>query len=166
VVCPLRGQSLESRLAAQRGVRRAEATNDLSANGTQAIGRDWREVRQWAVVVTCLLVFLGALLWESAKGPSLLRPGSESVFEPSQAGELVVQEVLGASGASRGRAQGQYDQLVRLPSGRVLAATFRELLPKGEHLKAVYSVSSDQKAIRVEAYVRCGESPCPPSARP
>ena len=138
----------------------------MASTEMRVVGRDWQEIRQWAVVIACLLVFSAAWFWASAKGPSLLRPGSVGSFEPSQSGELVVQEMLGASGATRGRAQGEYDQIVRLPSGKTFAATFRELLPVGEHLQAVYSISSDRKAIRVEAYVRCGQSACLPGTRP
>ena len=127
--------------------------------------RGWRDVVTIAGGALFAVAFAGISAWQASQGPSLLRPGSFEEFGPIQSGELIMGDIVAVSGATRGRAQGWYDQMIVLPSGKKLAATVREYLPVGEHVWAGYSLSARQDLIRLDTYVRCGKAACPPTMK-
>ena len=113
-----------------------------------------------AVSAALILGFVAFLVW------AVLRPESTTVYAPSATGEVTIVRVLGARGATRDGDLGWTDLMVTVPSGKELPTRLRELLPVGEHLWAVYSVSTSHQMVQLHAYVRCGPNACPAGMKP
>ena len=99
------------------------------------------------IVTTC------ALLWVVLAGPFR----SPIPCGPPQRGEVVVIRVVGGRQIDH---SGVYDHELRMPDGKVAVAEFREVLPRGEHLRATYSYAPGGRLLKLDAFVRCGPGPC------
>ena len=137
----------------------------MKAAPSRLLGRLLGFAKGALLAIAILLVLLMKTLWGGVGGPVVPNAGPVSGFGPTQSGELVMGPVVRGAGPSRGRADGWYEQMVTLPSGRQIPATVTEILPVGEHVWAGYSIASTMDVAHLETYVRCGKTPCPVGVR-
>ncbi|MEO8358426.1 MAG: hypothetical protein ABI672_00225 [Vicinamibacteria bacterium] len=127
---------------------------DLSA--TEILGRKARRDTWVAFVAAVVIVLLLVVVMRRAR--------RVLSFEKVQIGQLIVVEPKYAFPSKTGEAS--YGYVLRTDDGQTFDAEFREPLTLNERIAARYALIKGTSAIRMDAYVRCGSSPCGSQSQP